>query len=117
MLSTFERDRNLILIILDYIQKIERFSSDHTTFENFFEDIKSFDASVMNLMNIGECVSKVSEAMKQKYSFIAWKKIKAFRNYIAHNYEGLNPKEIWQIIQFNLPQFKTELNNILNDNK
>ncbi len=64
-------------------------------------------------MAIGQTVHSLSMELKKQLSGCAMEKIISLRNYIAHNYEGLNPKEIWKIIQFNLPELKQHLNKIL----
>ena len=43
-------------------------------------------------------VTKVSEEFKNTYIKIDWKRIKDFRNFVAHDYFGIDAEEVWQII-------------------
>jgi len=52
----------------------------------------------MNFIIIGEMVTKVSEEFKNTYIKIDWKRIKDFRNFVAHDYFGIDAEEVWQII-------------------
>lgn len=52
----------------------------------------------MNFVNIGECVSRISDESKSNFKHIQWKEIIGFRNIIAHDYFGIDAEEIWQII-------------------
>jgi len=40
---------------------------------------------------------------------IDWRKIYAFRNVLAHDYFGIYPAEVWEIIQKHIPKLKEEL--------
>ena len=73
---------------------------------------KSFDAVMMKFIALGETVSKLSENYKNINNNIEWNKIHSFRNIIAHDYFGIDEYEVWQIIKFHLPKFKTDLENI-----
>lgn len=53
----------------------------------------------------------------QKYSNIEWNMIKGLRNRIVHDYEGISLKSIWYIINNDITELKTEIQNILNDDK
>jgi len=92
--------------ILDYTQKFENPDS-------FNEDIKTFDATMMNFVIIGEMVNKLSEELKNQAGTIDWIKIKAFRNIVAHDYFGIDEEEVWQIIQNDLPTLKEKIQKIL----
>ena len=65
----------------------------------FEKDIKSFDATIMNFIVLGEAVGKLSETFKASHPDIDWHKISAFRNVLAHDYFGIYPVEVWEIIQ------------------
>lgn len=106
MPSLYEKDRVNLEGILSSIHKIENYIVGITNHERFYEDEKTFDSVLMNFVVIGESVAKLSNAFKEGYPEISWSKIKAFRNFVAHNYFGIDSEEIWQIIHSHLPLLK-----------
>jgi len=93
---------------LEAIDKIETYSSDFDNGENFYHDAKSFDASMMQFVVIGEIISRLDEEYKITHSNIPWQKIKDFRNIIAHDYFGIDADEIWSIITLHLIPIKKD---------
>lgn len=57
-----------------------------------------FDATLMNFVLIGEMCDRISDELKKQHPEIDWKKIKGFRNMIAHDYLGIDAEEVWQIV-------------------
>ena len=98
MLSLSEKDKANLLAILDCATKITGFVDGISDSEEFYEDEKTFDAVLMNFVVIGEAASKLSTSTKEAIKEIPWSKIKSFRDFIAHNYLGVNASEVWQII-------------------
>ena len=52
-----------------------------------------------------------------KYGFIEWNMIKGLRNRIVHDYEGINLKSIWYVIENDLIELKENIQNILDKEK
>lgn len=103
----------ILLSILDAIQKIEEFSTPFDNVEHFYESQLHFDAILMNFVVIGEAITKISKETKTQYKTIPWQKTKDFRNLVAHNYLGINPEEVWQIVKSNIPKLKNQILEIL----
>ena len=104
-----DKDKPIILHMIEAIEKIMRFTSDLENAEAFEHDIESFDATVMNFIVLGEAVGKLSESFKELHPETDWRKIYAFRNVLAHDYFGIYPLEVWEIIQKNLPKLLADL--------
>jgi uncharacterized protein with HEPN domain len=102
-----------LLSILEAIKKIKLYSSDFKNGEDFYHDSKSFDATMMQFIVIGEMIDKIDEPFKTEHSQIEWLKIKNFRNIVAHNYFGIDADEIWDIIQSKIEPLEKEINFIL----
>lgn len=108
------KDYNCLIAILESIEKIIEYSNEFSSPEKFFEDTKSFDATMMNFVVIGEMVDKLSDDFKsEKVSDINWFKIKGLRNIVAHNYFGVDAEEIMQIIDDDLVRLKTDIHSII----
>ena len=107
------KDFHRLEMILDSIDKILDYTQKFRDPDSFNEDIKTFDASMMNFIIIGEMVMKLSEDFKMQYNSIDWVRIKAFRNIVAHDYFGIDAEEVWQIIQNDLPALKKEVQTIM----
>ncbi len=98
-----------LLELINAIEKIELYSQDFSEAEEFYHDQKSFDASMMQFVVIGEVVSRLDENYKIQNSKIPWQDIKDFRNIIAHDYFGIDADEIWDILQNNLIPLKESI--------
>ncbi|MCX6269442.1 MAG: DUF86 domain-containing protein [Bacteroidetes bacterium] len=106
------KDETIILLMIETIGKIILYTTDLDSAEKFETDFKSFDATIMNFIVLGECVGKLSEQFKESHSNIDWRKIYAFRNVLAHDYFGIYAAEVWEIIQKDLPKLKANLESI-----
>jgi len=69
----------------------------------------------MNFIVLGESILKLTDTFKDKHTEIEWHKIYAFRNVLAHDYFGILPEEVWQIIKKHLPKLKIDLTRMLNN--
>ena len=107
------KNKENLLDILEAIDKIILFSKDFKNPADFHSDKLHFDAVMMNIVNIGESVARITPDFQQKYKEIEWNKIKALRNIIAHDYLGIDAEEIWQIIKNKIPDLKIKIKRII----
>ena len=98
-----------LLSIIEAIDKIELYTKECDDSESFYYDQKSFDATMMQFIIIGEMISKLDENFKEKNPNIPWSKIKDFRNIVAHNYFGIDSEEIWEIITKKIKPLKHDI--------
>lgn len=105
----FDKNFAIVRLMLETIIKINRYTVDLNSAEEFDNDEKSFDAVLMNFIVLGESVSKLSEKFKSQNNEIEWRKISSFRNVLAHDYFGVLDDEVWEIIKVYLSQLEQEL--------
>ncbi len=105
----YSKDKTIVLMMLDIIEKISKYTSELSTPKDFINNEKTFDATMMNFITLGEIISKISIKFKRKYNNIDWQKIYDFRNIIAHDYFGIDEYEVWEIIEKHLPKLKSDL--------
>lgn len=106
------RDAELLIEdMLVALQKIERYTSelDQGTFR---QDEKTVDAVVRNLEVLGEAARQLPEDFVTQHPDVPWRQVAGLRNRIVHDYFGLDLEIIWQVIQHDLPQLKTRLEEI-----
>jgi len=94
--------------IWEAIEKIERYISglNHDT---FIIDDKTIDSVVRNLEIIGEAANRLPENFRTQHSEIEWRKVIGLRNRIVHDYFNIDVEIVWEIIQNDLPNFKSKL--------
>jgi uncharacterized protein with HEPN domain len=102
-----------LLDLLESIKKIKLYSQEFNNADDFYHDQKSFDASMMQFVVIGETISRLEETFKKSHPQIPWQKIKNFRNIIAHDYFGIDADEIWDIINNKLIPLESALKNLI----
>lgn len=102
--------------LMEAIEKIEAYSRDFENADAFYYDSKSFDASMMQFVVIGEVVARLDEDFKEEHGNIPWQKIKNFRNIVAHDYFGIDAEEIWNIIQEKLLPLKVDIVALIQEN-
>ncbi|MDA8692785.1 DUF86 domain-containing protein [Saprospiraceae bacterium] len=99
--------------IKDSISKIYTFIEDVNNANEFYNDSKTFDAVLMNFINIGEAVVRLNIDITNSYSKIPWSKVKSFRNILVHNYFGVDAEEVWEIIHKDLDSLMKVVESIL----
>jgi uncharacterized protein with HEPN domain len=110
----FEKDKANLMAILDSIQKIQTYINDIWNANDLFANEKTFDAVLMNFINIGESVNRLSDSIIEEENHIPWAKVIGFRNLVAHDYFGVDAEEVWQIIQDDLPKLLIDIENLVN---
>lgn len=53
---------------------------------------------------IGEAAGRITEASAAELPDLPWRKMKNLRNFIVHEYEGVNMGIIWGIVTDELPK-------------
>ena len=107
------KDQLCLESILEAIDRIIEYTSSINTADDFNNDYRNFDATMMNFVVIGEMIDKISDEFKRKHSEIEWIKIKGFRNIVAHDYFGIDAEEVWQIIKTKIPTLKSDIKLLL----
>lgn len=94
--------------MLGYIEKILKYSAN-MSYEDFVKNEMVVEACVFNLSQIGELANKLENEFRQEHKHIAWKQIYGLRNRIVHDYEGVNLRLVWEIIESDLPDLRDKL--------
>ena len=84
-----------------------------STYENFEKKWIEQDAMIRNFEIIGEASSHISEELKKQFPSIEWKKMKAMRNFMTHQYFGLQLDTIWDTAINDLPYLKKQIDEVL----
>jgi len=97
--------------IWESVEKIERYVSG-LTHDTFVKDDKTVDSVVRNLEIIGEAANRLPQDFKTQYSDIEWPRVNGLRHRIVHDYFNVDVEIVWEIIQKDLPLFKSKLSPI-----
>lgn len=82
-------------------------------FETFSNNEEKVDATVFAISQIGELVKNIEKDTMKNYPEVEWIVIKNLRNKIVHDYEGIKLHFIWDIITYDIPTLKENLQDIL----
>ena len=108
MSSSFEK----LDFIIEKIDDIESFKARYKSIEDLLNDVMGYDATLMSLLQIGETLNKLrDESFAEKLPI---KGTYDVRNFIAHDYEGVNKMIIEDIIRTQLAKLKQIILDIKN---
>jgi uncharacterized protein with HEPN domain len=102
--------------------RVEHISEAISEIESFVEGIEKEEfihnslirsATVRQLEIIGEAAKAISEELKKEYPEIPWLLWADFRNVLIHQYFGVDYAEVYQTIQNDLPDLKSQIEVIL----
>jgi uncharacterized protein with HEPN domain len=108
-------ERNLTLLLLDISISISKVL-DYTagmTYESYEADPKTKDAVERNFEIIGEAAARIPDDFKKLHPNVEWRIIKDSRNFIIHEYFGVNNQIVWDTIQFRLPDLLKEISSLI----
>ena len=101
-----------ILDILDAIDRINTYVQGQE-YNDFLDDMKTQDAVARNIEIIGEAARSLPQDFKNRHSDIPWKEIVGMRNIVIHEYFGVMPDVVWDVIKNELPKLKQNMQKIL----
>ena len=110
-------ERVVVLLLEDIQNSIESILgyTKNFTFEMYCDDQKTRHAVERNFEIIGEAVSRVSNTFKESNLNIEWRVLKDFRNFIIHEYFGINQQIVWDTIQLRLPKLLEDITQLINN--
>jgi uncharacterized protein with HEPN domain len=98
-----------ILIAIDKIDEV----ANAVEFEVFMQDYKIHDVVMYNFIIVGEASNRISDEFKQTHNSVEWHKLRGMRNHLAHSYDEIDYKVVWETIKNDLPQLKKQIQNII----
>jgi uncharacterized protein with HEPN domain len=108
----YKRDISLCLAdIEESISAIEDFTAD-LDYEAFSGDRKTYSATLREFIVIGEAIANIPDEIKNLAPSVQWRLIKDFRNFIVHEYFGVDSRIVWDAVRLELPLLKSELDRL-----
>ncbi len=98
--------------ILLAIDKIERVANE-ISFDEFINEYKLHDVVMYNFIIIGEASNRISEDFKKANNSVEWHKLKGMRNHLAHSYDEIDYKIVWDTIKSDLQTLKIQIQKIV----
>lgn len=99
-----KEERFYLIHIAQCIEKIEQYTQAGKLV--FLTDSKTQDAVIRNFEIIGEAIKRLSEERRQSATQIPWKHWAGFRDVLIHQYDGIDPVEVWLTVEKDLPTLK-----------
>ena len=102
------KNREILQKIVRHIDKIQQYCQGKD-YQSFCEDTQLVEACVFNLSQMGELINRLDDAFTEQYAEIPWHQIRGLRNRIIHDYDGVNLKLVWEIIETDLEKLRGQL--------
>lgn len=112
-------ERREIDYILDIYEKIERieFKMQNKSYSDFYEDSDLNEIVNYNIMIIGEAISKIDMRTLLKYNNDKkyWLNIKGTRNFLIHEYHGIDYKLLYKVATVLIESLKIYISKMIED--
>jgi len=99
--------------IKECIGNIETYTQDGKA--SFLQNRMMQDAVIRNLEIIGEATKRLSPEIREQYSDVPWRKMTGLRDVLIHDYLRVDLEEVWGIVEFNLPEVKVRIDEIIEE--
>ncbi len=89
---------------MDYLQDILQEVDDIIAFTSegedaFMKDVKTQKAVIRSYEVIGEISKRLPSDFRTAHTEIDWRKLITFRDFLAHNYEFIGLRYVWDAVQ------------------
>jgi uncharacterized protein with HEPN domain len=78
--------------------------------EIFINDERTQLAVLYEITVIGEVVKRLSPEFRSSHPQIEWRKIAGMRDQVIHSYENVDLRMVWLVVQKNIPELITYIN-------
>lgn len=99
--------------IKECIENIETYTEDGKAI--FLQNRMMQDAVIRNLEIIGEATKRLSPEIRERYPDVPWRKMTGLRDVLIHDYLRVDLEEVWGIVEFNLPEVKAQIDEIIQE--
>lgn len=108
------RDQQSIRDILNAAQEILNFTTgmDRATLA---ADRRTQAAVLYEIIVLGEAANRLSNEFREQHSEVPWKNIIGMRNILAHQYDEVNPDEVWQVVRQDIPELMAMIKPLLSN--
>jgi uncharacterized protein with HEPN domain len=106
-------DRSRLTDISEALEKIEKYTGRGK--ERFFSDELVQVWVIHHLQMIGEAANGISPVFQERYPAIPWGKIIGLRNILVHHYFAIDAKEIWAVVDLDIPPLREAVHHILDE--
>jgi uncharacterized protein with HEPN domain len=97
------RDNASLLDIFNASQRIIKFTEGLDRDSLYQNEEKQF-AILYQVIIIGEAVKRLSPEFRKQFSHIPWREMAGMRDILAHQYDRVNLKTLWDVIQQDIPE-------------
>jgi uncharacterized protein with HEPN domain len=105
-------DRVRLQHIFDAVLDIEKYMQGCAA-SDFFSNSMLHSACIRQLEIIGEAAGRVSEKTRAESADIPWKEVVGLRNFLIHEYFGVDLDVVLEIIETDMPKLKDAVRNLL----
>jgi uncharacterized protein with HEPN domain len=101
--------------IIENIDRIERFTRA-IEYEDFKTDEKTRFATIQCIEIIGEAAKHIPDTIRLQYPAIPWNDIAGMRDKLIHAYFSIDPLKVWKVIKEDIPQLKSQIEKVNEEN-
>ena len=106
------RDDKLYLDdILSSIRRIEEYTQAGE--QSFLKSTLTQDAVIRNFEIIGEASKQISQALRERYPDLPWRRMAGFRDVLIHGYMRVRLDLIWRTVEDEIPTLRPQIEAIL----
>ena len=102
--------------MITFCEKISQYTSGLDQ-ADFLADSRTLDATLHNIILVGEAAAHLSNAFRDAHPEVAWRLIVGARNRLIHGYSSLDDDTVWSIIQDDIPSLLMQLRKILDSSQ
>lgn len=102
----------LVEHILESIKQIENYTKNISE-RDFLKSTQAQDSVIRRLEIIGEAIGNFPEEIRKEHSNIQWNEISGMRNFLIHEYFGVDLHLIWNTIKNDIPKLKKQMKKII----
>lgn len=110
-----EKDLFRLQHIRESIAKIEKLVGILQDYDAFESRWIEQDSVIRNFEIIGEASNHISEKLRLNYPELPWNEMRAMRNFMTHQYFGLQLDTIWETAVNDIPLLKIQIDHIIDE--